>query len=122
AVMAWFGVDTVTLGDQRIVVAPGEYRPAAIAIEPDASSASYPLAIAALTGGRVTVDGLGTESLQGDASFADVLSDMGCVVARTARSVTVRGADELKGVDLDMADVSDLVPTMAVVAALATTP
>ncbi|HSJ91339.1 MAG TPA: 3-phosphoshikimate 1-carboxyvinyltransferase [Ilumatobacter sp.] len=122
AVMAWFGVDTVTLGGQRIEVPQGEYRPAAISIEPDASSASYALAIAALTGGRVTVDGLGADSLQGDASFADVLSDMGCVVERTARSVTVRGSDELHGVDLDMADISDLVPTVAVVAAMATTP
>jgi 3-phosphoshikimate 1-carboxyvinyltransferase len=122
AVMTWFGIEGIAAGDELIVVEPGEYRPAGVAIEPDASSASYPLAVAALTGGRVTVDGLGTEALQGDAAFADVLAQMGCTVARTDRSVTVTGIDNLHGVDIDMADISDLVPTVAVVASLATSP
>jgi 3-phosphoshikimate 1-carboxyvinyltransferase len=122
AVMTWFGVEGVAIGDDLIVVEPGEYRPADRILEPDASSASYPLAVAAVTGGRVTVEGLGTDALQGDAVFADVLADMGCRVERTDRSVTVTGTRALHGVDIDMADISDLVPTVAVVAAMASTP
>ena len=122
AVMAWFGIEGVATAEDLIVVEAGEYRPADVSVEPDASSASYPLAIAAVTGGRVTVDGLGTESLQGDAAFADVLGAMGCRVERSDRSVTVTGPSELHGIDLDMADISDLVPTVAVVASLAATP
>lgn len=122
AVMTWFGAEGVAMGDDLIVVEPGEYRPADVFVEPDASSASYPLAIAAVSGGRVTIDGLGTDALQGDAAFADLLADMGCRVERTNRSVTVTGPGELQGIDVEMADISDLVPTVAVVAALAATP
>lgn len=122
AVMAWFGVGGVETSDDLIVVEPGAYRPADVFIEPDASSASYPLAIAAVTGGRITVDRLGDGALQGDAAFADVLAHMGCRVDRDDRSVTVTGTGELHGIDIDMADISDLVPTVAVVAALGSTP
>jgi 3-phosphoshikimate 1-carboxyvinyltransferase len=122
AVMTWFGVEGIAMGDELIVVEPGEYRPAELSIEPDASSASYPLAVAAVTGGRISIDGLGTAALQGDAAFADLLAAMGCHVERSELAVTVIGTDRLRGIDVDMADISDLVPTVAVVAALATTP
>lgn len=124
AVMGWFGGPAVEHVDESIVVAPGRYRPADIAVEPDASSASYPLAVAAVVGGRVSIPGLGLGALQGDARFADVLASMGCTVTRTRADVTV-GRDlgqPLEGVDIDMADVSDLVPTVAVVAAFADSP
>ena len=119
--MGWFGFDQVEIGERSIRVAPGTYRPSDVVIEPDASSASYPMAIAAVAGGRVTVDGLGHGALQGDARFADVLADMGCDVERTTDAVTVRSDRRLTGIDIDMADISDLVPTVAVVAAFADT-
>jgi 3-phosphoshikimate 1-carboxyvinyltransferase len=122
AVMTWFGIEGVAMGDELIVVEPGAYRPTQLAIEPDASSASYPLAVAAVTGGTVTVDGLGNEALQGDAAFADLLGEMGCRVDRTDGAVTVTGTARLRGIDVDMADISDLVPSVAVVAALAESP
>lgn len=124
AVMGWFGIDGVRVDDRSIAVPPGSYRATDVAIEPDASSASYPLAAAAISGRPVTVAGLGTASLQGDARFADLLAEMGCRVRRTAGSVTVwrEPDDVLRGIDVDMADVSDLVPTLAVVAACAATP
>ena len=121
AVMTWFGIEGVSVGEDLIVVESGEYRPADVGVEPDASSASYPLAIAAVTGGRVTIEGLGTGALQGDASFADVLAEMGCRVERSDRSVTVAGTGTLRGIDVDMADISDLVPTVAVLGAMAAT-
>lgn len=125
AVMAWFGHDDVEVGEDLITVAPGRYRPAEVFVEPDASSASYPLAIAASAGGTVEVRGLGQRALQGDARFADLLADMGCHVERTDDAVRVTGpapGTGLNGIDVDMADVSDLVPTVAVVALFATTP
>ncbi|MDJ0771250.1 MAG: 3-phosphoshikimate 1-carboxyvinyltransferase [Ilumatobacter sp.] len=123
AVMAAFGRPDVGVGDALIRVAAGSYEAADLVIEPDASSASYPLAVAAVAGGSVTVVGLGAGSLQGDARFADLLADMGCHVERTSDSVrVVRGSEPLRGIDVDMADVSDLVPTLAVVAATASSP
>ncbi len=122
AVMSWFGLDEVEIGDDRITIAAGEYRAAEVFVEADASSASYPLAVAAVVGGSVAIDGLGTGTLQGDARFAALLGAMGCEVEWSATSVRVRREGSLAGIDVDMADVSDLVPTMAVVAAVADTP
>jgi 3-phosphoshikimate 1-carboxyvinyltransferase len=105
-----------------LAVQPGGYRPARYAIEPDASAASYFLGAAAITGGRVTVSGLGTGSLQGDVRFADALERMGASVDRTTDSVTVRGNDRLRGIDIDMADISDTAQTLAAVAVFADSP
>lgn len=121
-VMAAFGHDDVSVGERRIHVGAGRYRPTDLAIEPDASSASYPLAAAAIAGGRVRVGGLGTSSAQGDARFADVLAAMGCTVERAENWTEVRRGNVLQGIEIDMADISDTVPTVAVVAAFASTP
>jgi 3-phosphoshikimate 1-carboxyvinyltransferase len=122
AVMAIFDAPPSTVGHAEIVVPPGRYRGTTLTVEPDASSASYPLAVAAVRGGTVSVQGLGARSLQGDAQFSDVLASMGCAVERTAGStrVTRRSGAALRGVDIDMADISDLVPTVAAVALFAT--
>ena len=77
-------------------------------IEPDASAASYFFAAAAITGGRVTVEGLGTDSLQGDVAFVDLLERMGASVERARSSITVRGTGSLHGIDVDLCDLSDL--------------
>lgn len=122
AVMASFGVDGVQIGDEDVVVPAGRYRPTSYRIEPDASSASYPLAAAAIAGGTVHVPGLTASSLQGDARFAHVLGDMGCEVVVNERGTTVTRDGHLRGLDIDMEDMSDLVPTLAVVAPFAHTP
>jgi len=122
SVMGWFDGTQVEIGDDLITVAPGVYRPSRVRIEPDASSASYPLAIAAVAGGAVQVDGLGDRALQGDARFADLLGRMGCTVERDEHMVRIHRADGLHGIDIDMSDISDLVPTLAVVASVADTP
>jgi 3-phosphoshikimate 1-carboxyvinyltransferase len=122
AIMRAFGAGGVEVGSDRVIVAPGRYAGREYDIEPDASSASYPLAAAALCGGRVTIEGLGTQSLQGDAAFAGILGAMGCRVEQDAVTTTVTGGSGLNGIDVDMADRSDLVPTLAVVAAFADGP
>jgi 3-phosphoshikimate 1-carboxyvinyltransferase len=121
ATMSWFGHDDVEVGEHSVRVGVGVYAPADVTIEPDASSASYPLAIAAVRGGVVTVPGLGSGALQGDARFADVLAQMGCTIERTDTAVSITGG-ALSGVDVYMGDISDLVPTVAVVAAFAESP
>lgn len=97
-------------------------RPARYAIEPDASAASYFFAAAVIGDGRVTVEALGTKSIQGDVRFVDVLESMGAAVERSADATTVRGTGRLEGVDVDLRDLSDMVPTLAAVAAFADSP
>jgi 3-phosphoshikimate 1-carboxyvinyltransferase len=90
-------------------------------IEPDASAASYFWAAAAITGGRITVSGLNRRSLQGDVQFVDVLEQMGCRVEECEAGITVHGG-RLRGIDVDMNDISDTVMTLAAVACFAEGP
>lgn len=124
-VMRAFGVevidDTMT---SFIVPAPQAYQALEYLIEPDASAASYFLAAAALTGGRVTVEGLGQRSAQGDIGFVNVLEQMGCAVEQGDRHTTVRGPADgrLRGVSVDLGDMPDVAQTLAVLAAFAEGP
>lgn len=89
-------------------------------IEPDASAASYFWAAAAITGGRVKVTGLSRSSLQGDVEFCDVLEQMGCRVQWNQDSIEVSGEGvDLRGIEIDMANISDTVQTLAAVALFA---
>jgi 3-phosphoshikimate 1-carboxyvinyltransferase len=119
SVMASFGISGVEVGERLVLVPPGRYRRADYHVEPDASSATYLWAAAALTGGRVTVPGFGPAPLQGDVAFVDLLARMGAVVERSAAGITVAGTGRLHGLDVDMADCSDAVPTLAAVAVFA---
>ncbi|XP_043716176.1 3-phosphoshikimate 1-carboxyvinyltransferase 2-like [Telopea speciosissima] len=98
-------------------------------VEGDASSASYFLAGAAITGGTVTVEGCGTNSLQGDVKFAEVLEKMGAKVTWTENSVTVTGPPrdssrrkQLQAIDVNMNKMPDVAMTLAVVALFADGP
>jgi 3-phosphoshikimate 1-carboxyvinyltransferase len=90
-------------------------------IEPDAAAASYFWATAAITGGRIAVQGLSQDSMQGDVGFCEVLRKMGCNVTYEADSIAVAGGT-LTGIDIDMNDISDTVQTLAVVALFASGP
>lgn len=124
SVMDAFGVGDVEIHERHVSVGRGEYYASEFRVEPDASSASYPLAAAAMVGGAVSVHGLGSSSTQGDARFVEVLESMGCLTTVGASdTVVMRRRDmPLRGIDIDMSDISDLVPTMAVVATQAVTP
>lgn len=92
-------------------------------IESDASSATYPLAIAAITGTSCTIANIGSASLQGDARFAkEVLEPMGCEVIQTETETTVKGppVGQLKAIGLiDMEPMTDAFLTASVLAAVA---
>lgn len=120
ALMERFGVHVENRDFQEFHI-PGKqtyHSPGDFFVEGDASSASYFLAGAAITGGTVTVLGCGTESLQGDSKFAEVLEQMGAETQWQPHSVTVRG-NTLKGVDLDMNRMPDAAMTLAVAALFA---
>ena len=124
AVMRDFGAPDVQITHRRVHVGTGYYEATRFVVEPDASSASYPLAAAAMVGGAVSVKGLGSESVQGDRAFVEVLTDMGCsATVGTHDTVVMRRRDTpLRGVDVDMSAMSDQVPTLAVVATQAVSP
>lgn len=120
AVMRSFGASVEVDPEGRTYrVAPGGYRGTAHRVEPDASAASYFFAAAAVCGGEVRVEGLGTDSLQGDLGFVDVLARMGATVERGARETIVRSDGHLRGVTVDMADISDTAQTLAAIAPFA---
>jgi 3-phosphoshikimate 1-carboxyvinyltransferase len=92
------------------------------AIEPDASSASYPFALAAAVGGAVVVPGLGRDAQQGDYAFAAILEQAGAHVTRSEASTRIERLGALGGVDVDMHHISDTVMTLAAIAPLAAGP
>ena len=143
AVMEAFGAVVETAPD-RVRVEGGGYRsPGVYEVEPDATAASYFWAAAAVTGGTVRVAGLNPLSLQGDVGFAAVLEQMGCTVESDDRGLAVTGVPLgkdleaanfsiesarrsprgwLRGIEVDLAEMSDTAPTLAVVAAVADGP
>jgi 3-phosphoshikimate 1-carboxyvinyltransferase len=123
AMMAQWNVAVQRDGYRSFRVAAGQrYRAQAYAIEPDASSAHYFLAAAALSGGRVRVRGLHRQSLQGDVRFADLLEQMGASVRWEADAIEVSGPARLAGIDADLNAISDTAPTLAAIAPFASAP
>ncbi len=121
-VMHEFGVRVTHPGPGRFLVPCGQcFRARSYAIEPDATAASYFWAAAAITGGEVTVEEVGTDSIQGDVAFVNLLELMGAQVIRQATRITVIGGS-LHGIDADMQPISDTALTLAVVAAFADGP
>lgn len=127
SLMQQFGVEvkkTITDTSLTYEIPCGVYKnPPVVAVEADASSSTYPLALGAISGGEVTVQGVGRVSLQGDAGFCRVLSAMGCTVSQTDSTTTVTGipsgsGKELTGIDVDMEDLTDAFMTAAAVAAV----
>ncbi|KAI8914378.1 EPSP synthase-domain-containing protein [Gorgonomyces haynaldii] len=123
AMMASFGVQVERIeGTNKYKIPQGVYKnPAEYLVEADASSATYPLAFAAITGSTVLVENIGKESLQGDSQFAiQVLEAMGCTVEQTAFTTKVTGPSNLKPIPLiDMETMTDAFMTATVLAAVA---
>ena len=103
-------------------VSPGPVAARDWTVEPDLSNAAVFLAAAALTGGEVTVAGWPERSTQPGVGILPVLEQFGATVSNGPDGLTVRGPDVVHGVDVDLHDVGELTPTIAAVAALATTP
>lgn len=122
AVMKAFGADVQHDAElTHFEIGNSGYQAREYEIEPDASAASYFWAAAAIAGGRVRVEGLSKLSLQGDVAFCDCLAKMGCQVSSNADGIVVTGAP-LRGIDVNMNEISDTVQTLAVVALFAEGP
>ena len=122
-IMEDFGVQFSQTSDNAFQILAGQrYTPRAYEVEPDASAASYFFAAAAVTGGRVRITRLTKNSCQGDIKFVEVLQRMGCQVNYTKNYTEVFGTDKLQGVEEDMNDISDIVPTLAAIAPFALSP
>ena len=123
--MARFGVEVVRNGWQQFVVpANAQYRPPegkVIAVEGDASSASYFLAAGAIAGGPVRVLGVGNKSIQGDTRFAEVLESMGAVVRMGDNWIEAAApvSGKLKAIDADLNHIPDAAMTIAMCALFA---
>ena len=112
--------DPDTHEPERIVIPQGTYRARDYVVEPDASNASYFLAMAAIhEGSTVTIENLGRASLQGDVRFADLLHKAGADLVFGRDFTTITGTGRLEGLDVSMADMPDMAQTLAVVALFA---
>lgn len=115
AVMRSFGAEVV-VGHDVVVVSAGAYSAREYRVEPDFSSAAFPLVAPILTPCSVRVPGLARGVLQGDAALLDILASVGCTVSVDADDVVVESTEtsRLQPVQLNMTDCSDLVPAVAV--------
>lgn len=115
--------DEATGEPTQIIVPRDTYVLERYDVEPDASNATYFLGLAALhPGSKITINGLGKKSLQGDVGFADVLHQMGAGLTFGADFITIMGNKGLAGVDVDLSNMPDTAQTLAVVSLFAEGP
>ena len=122
ATMARFGVTVEREGWQRFTVRAGSryVAPGTVYVEGDASSASYFLALGAIGGGPVRVEGVGSESIQGDVKFAEALRQMGAIIDTGPNWMSARApAGGLRGLELDCNHIPDAAMTLATTALFA---
>jgi 3-phosphoshikimate 1-carboxyvinyltransferase len=123
ALMARFGVQVVRDGWQRFTVpAASVYRsPGVVHVEGDASSASYFLALGAIAGGPVRVEGVGRDSIQGDVRFVEALEKMGARIAMGPNWIEASAPEDgvLRGIELDANHIPDAAMTLATTALFA---
>jgi 3-phosphoshikimate 1-carboxyvinyltransferase len=118
-VMQKFGVTVMRENYDRFNVPGGQtYQAGSYVVEPDCSQAGYFWAAAAVTEATIKVKDIPVDSQQGDIRFLDLLAAMGCKISKDPDGITVTGGP-LVAVEADMADMPDLVPTLAVIAAFA---
>lgn len=113
-----FGGQIERLGPLAFRVQPSPLRAGRVRVEGDFSAACYPAAAAALTGGEVRLDGLRSDSPQGDRAFLELLGQMGAEVAWEGGVLEVRGHG-LRGIKADLSAMPDQVPTLAALAPFA---
>ena len=116
------GVEVDDAGPDRWAVSPGPIRALDRVIEPDLSNAAPFLALAAVSGGQVTVRDWPQATTQAGDALREILALMGCTVELTGEGLTVKGNGALQGVELDLHDVGELAPAVAALCALAESP
>ena len=99
------------------------YHSVDLSVEADASTATYFMALAAITKGRIEITNLSTATLQPDIEFIDILKSMGCIISVSSESIEIQGPDQLKGgFRYNMRPLSDASLTLAALAPFADQP
>ncbi|MEZ0574600.1 3-phosphoshikimate 1-carboxyvinyltransferase [Halodesulfovibrio aestuarii] len=114
----WRTFETAVPNKTRFIVKPGMYRNGSYTVEGDWSNASYFLAAGTLGTEPVRIANLHANSLQGDKAMFTILQQMGATLEINDKNVIVHPS-KLKGIDVDMGNCPDLVPTVAALAAYA---
>jgi 3-phosphoshikimate 1-carboxyvinyltransferase len=118
-IMSQYGIESVREGYNTFHINGCQsYKSGTFTVEPDCSQAGYFWAAAAITGAEVKVLGITKDTQQGDVQFIRVLENMGCKIIHDPDGIGVKG-NALSGIEVDMSDMPDMVPTLAVVAAFA---
>jgi 3-phosphoshikimate 1-carboxyvinyltransferase len=122
-VMKKFGINVINHNYQTFTVKGNQtyLSPKRIMVEGDASSASYFIAAAAISGGQIEIHGVGKKSVQGDIGFANVMEQVGAKIDWFDEKLVVRKG-ELKGIDIDANSIPDAAMTLATVALFANGP
>ncbi len=120
-VMQSFGVQVKNINYQEFRVERGQHyqSPGEIMVEGDASSASYFLAAGAIAGGKVRVNGVGSNSVQGDRLFGEVLAAMGAQISYGANYIEAEPGATLSAIDMDLNHIPDAAMTIATTALFA---
>jgi 3-phosphoshikimate 1-carboxyvinyltransferase len=123
-VLKKFNISVENYDYKKFIVKGGQtLKPCNLTIEPDVSSASYFFSIPAILGGEICLEQVFLDSIQGDLKFLGVLKEMGCTVKESEKgTVVAHDGAVLKGIDVDMNDFSDQSITVAVLAAMASSP
>ena len=114
-----FGANVINEEYEKITIYPIEYYcPINFSIEADPASASYFMAMAAISKEKMTISNYNKDSLQGEAQFHKILERMGCLVEINSNGITVsrHKNSPLKGIDVDMCHMPDVVQTLAICA------
>lgn len=122
AMLRQHGVEVDDADANRWRVAPGPVAPFDHLIEPDLSNAAPFLALAAVSGGSVTVRDWPRQTTQAGDALREILATMGCEVSLSDDGLTVTGSGTLLGIDIDLHDVGELTPAVAALCALAEAP
>lgn len=122
AMLREHGVQVDDADANRWRVAPGPVRAVDHVIEPDLSNAAPFLALAAVSGGSVTVRDWPRSTTQAGDALREILATMGCVAERVEEGLRVTGSGTLLGIDVDLHDVGELTPAVAALCALAEAP
>lgn len=119
ALMQDFGITIKSESSVYSVKGKQTYKPCKYFVESDFSSASYFLALAAITGSEIVIPRLLEDSLQGDANFIQILERMGCSYFWRGKELYLKGAKKLRSINVDMKNMTDVVPSLCAVALFA---
>jgi 3-phosphoshikimate 1-carboxyvinyltransferase len=118
-VMKEFGVEVENNNYKLFKVPKSKYNAREYQIESDASGISYFLAAAAISGGKIRINKINPNSVQGDIKFINLLEKMGCNIEVGKDYFVLEGPEKLKAIDVDMNSMPDTAQTLAVLAAVA---